>query len=155
MESAEAKRISEQEEEVVMMKCYCCGVKEECTPVYVATVKERHQARWICRLCTEVIKYENSRSPRKISIEEALKRHVRFCEEFRKSSPSANPTEDLISAMKQLLRRTPDSPRRERLGDCRPAMVRSRVGPEILEALAWSKLLVAIFFFYILYFYCV
>ncbi|CAN6582752.1 hypothetical protein FF1_042679 [Malus domestica] len=125
MESAEVKRISEPEE-VVEVKCYCCCLKEECTPAYVAAVKERHQGRWICGLCTEAINDENSRSPRKISTEEAVKRHFRFCKEFRKSIPPANPTADLISAMKQLLLRTLDSPRRERLGDCRPAMVRSK-----------------------------
>ncbi|KAB2627791.1 hypothetical protein D8674_032586 [Pyrus ussuriensis x Pyrus communis] len=125
MESAEAKWISEPEEELVV-KCYCCGLTEECTPAYVATVKERHQGRWICGLCAEAIKDENSRSSRKISTEEAMKRHVSFYEEFRMSSPPAKPTEDLISAMKQLLRRTKDSPRRERLGGCRPGMVRSK-----------------------------
>ncbi|XP_048444141.1 uncharacterized protein LOC125479145 [Pyrus x bretschneideri] len=126
MQSVEAKRVSEPQEEVVVVKCYCCGLAEECTPAYIATVKERHRGRWICGLCTEAIKDENSRSPRKISTEEAMKRHVSFYEEFRMSSPPANPTEDLISAVKQLLRRTLNSPRRERLGDCRPAMVRSK-----------------------------
>ncbi|KAM0968033.1 hypothetical protein ACFX13_016765 [Malus domestica] len=126
MESAEAKRISEPDEEEVEVKCYCCGLTEECTPAYVATVKERHQDRWICGLCAEAIKDENSRSSRKISTEEAMKRHVSFCEEFRMSSPPAKPTEYLISAMKQLLRRTKDSQRRERLGGCRPGMVRSK-----------------------------
>ncbi|CAN6722077.1 unnamed protein product [Malus baccata var. baccata] len=125
MESAEVKRISEPEE-VVEVKCYCCCLKEECTPAYVAAVKERHQGRWICGLCTEAINDENSRSPRKISTEEAVKRHLRFCREFRKSIPPANPTADLISAMKQLLLRTLDSPRRDRVGDRRPAMVRSK-----------------------------
>ncbi|KAM1469277.1 hypothetical protein ACFX1Q_039934 [Malus domestica] len=65
------------------VKCYCCGLTEECTPAYVATVKKRHQDRWICGLCAEAIKDENSRSSRKISTEEAMRRHVSFCEEFR------------------------------------------------------------------------
>ncbi|KAM1380566.1 hypothetical protein ACFX2I_022276 [Malus domestica] len=107
------------------VKCYCYGLTEECTPAYVATVKERHQDRWICRLCAEAIKDENSRSSRKISTEEAMKRHVSFCEEFRMSSPPVKPTEYLISAMKQLLRRTKDSQRRERLGGCRPGMFKN------------------------------
>ncbi|KAM1720789.1 hypothetical protein ACFX12_022402 [Malus domestica] len=107
------------------VKCYCYGLTEECTPAYVAMVKERHQDRWICRLCAEAIKDENSRSSRKISTEEAMKRHVSFCEEFRMSSPPVKPTEYLISAMKQLLRRTKDSQRRERLGGCRPGMFKN------------------------------
>ncbi|KAM1094739.1 hypothetical protein ACFX13_009834 [Malus domestica] len=44
------------------VKCYCCGLTEECKPAYVATVKERHQDRWICGLCAEAFKDENSRS---------------------------------------------------------------------------------------------
>ncbi|KAM1036130.1 hypothetical protein ACFX13_039924 [Malus domestica] len=108
------------------VKCYCCGLTEECTPAYVATVKERHQDQWICGLCAEAIEDENSRSSRKINTEEAMKRHVSFCEEFRMSSPPAKPTECLISATKQLLRRTKDSQGREILGGCRPGMVRSK-----------------------------
>ncbi|KAM1021793.1 hypothetical protein ACFX2I_042842 [Malus domestica] len=154
MESAEAKRILEPEEEVVM-KCYCCGLKEECTPVYVATVKERHQGQWICGLCTEVIKDQNSRSSRKISTEEALKRHVRFCEEFPTSSPPANPTEDLTSAMKQLLWRTLDSPRRERLGDCRPTMVRSRPVLRFWSSLHGLNFWLLYFFLYFIFLLCV
>ncbi|KAM1038110.1 hypothetical protein ACFX13_033570 [Malus domestica] len=104
------------------VKCYCCGLTEECRPAYVATVKERHQDRWIYGFCVEAIKDENSRSSRKISTEEAMKQHVSFCEDFRMSSPPAKPTEYLIAA-KQLLRRTKDSQMRERLGGCRPGMV--------------------------------
>ncbi|KAM0976339.1 hypothetical protein FF1_019314 [Malus domestica] len=48
------------------VKGYCCGLTEECTPAYVATVKEMHQDRWIYGLCAEAIKDENSRSSRKI-----------------------------------------------------------------------------------------
>ncbi|CAL8995997.1 unnamed protein product [Prunus brigantina] len=76
------------EEELV--KCYCCGLTEECTPEYIATE----------------IKDENSRSHRGLSDEEVMKRHASFREEFRLSSPPAKSTEELISMMKQLLRRT-------------------------------------------------
>ncbi|KAM2661204.1 hypothetical protein EV2_023542 [Malus domestica] len=118
---AEGKASQSYEKRMLMaqseVKCYCCGLTEECTPAYVATVKERHQDRWICGLCAEAIKDENSRSSRKISTEEAMKRHVSFCEEFRMSSPPAKPTDYLISAMKQLLRRTKDSQRRNEKED--------------------------------------
>ncbi|CAB4265880.1 unnamed protein product [Prunus armeniaca] len=111
------------EEELV--KCYCCGLTEECTPEYIATVKEQHQGFWICGLCAEAIKDENSRSHRGLSDEEAMKRHASFCDEFRLSSPPAKSAEELISAMKQLLRRTLNSLKKEGLG-CQPALSRSK-----------------------------
>ncbi|XP_016647490.1 PREDICTED: uncharacterized protein LOC107880477 [Prunus mume] len=111
------------EEELV--KCYCCGLTEECTPEYIAMVKEQQQGRWICGLCAEAIKEENSRSHRGLSDEEAMKRHASFREEFRLSSPPAKSTEELISAMKQLLRRTLNSLKKEGLG-CQPALSRSK-----------------------------
>ncbi|KAL6295936.1 hypothetical protein ACE6H2_004078 [Prunus campanulata] len=128
------------EEELV--KCYCCGLTEECTPEYIATVKEQHQGLWICGLCAEAIKEENSRSQRGLSDEEAIKeensgsqrglsdeeamkQHASFCEKFRLSSPPTKSTEELISAMKQLLRRTLNSSKKVGLG-CQPALSRSR-----------------------------
>ncbi|ONI32937.1 hypothetical protein PRUPE_1G394900 [Prunus persica] len=111
------------EEELV--KCYCCGLTEECTLEYIATVKERHQGRWICGLCAEAIKDENSRSHRGLSDEEAMKRHASFRDEFRLSSPPTKSAEELISAMKQLLRRTLNSLKKEGLG-CQPALSRSK-----------------------------
>ena len=107
--------------EVEFARCYCCGLTEECTPAYVARVRERYQGRWICGLCAEAVKDEVFRSQREdIGTGEAVKRHMKFCEQFRSSSPPSNSGEDLISAMKQLLRRTLDSPRRSDFAACRP-----------------------------------
>ncbi|XP_054817542.1 uncharacterized protein LOC129317203 [Prosopis cineraria] len=105
--------------EAVSVKCYCCGLLEECTQAYIARVRERYQGRWICGLCAEAVKDESLRSEMDITIDEALKRHIKFCQQFRSSSPPNNPTEDLILAMKHLLLRTLDSPRKEGL-TCRP-----------------------------------
>ncbi|CAH1449527.1 unnamed protein product [Lactuca virosa] len=98
--------------DVEFVKCECCGLTEECTPTYIATVRESNQGRWICGLCTEAVKEEMERSCSE-SEEEALDRHMRFCKNFRSSvsSPPSNPTEELISAVKQLLFRSLDSPR--------------------------------------------
>lgn len=98
--------------DVEFVKCECCGLTEECTPTYIATVRENNQGRWICGLCTEAVKEEMERSCSE-SEEEALDRHMRFCKNFRSSvsSPPSNPTEELISAVKQLLFRSLDSPR--------------------------------------------
>ncbi|KAI4316452.1 hypothetical protein L6164_024430 [Bauhinia variegata] len=108
------------EVEVVPVKCFCCGLMEECTPPYIARVRERYQGRWICGLCAEAVKDEALRPQRNISTAEALKRHIKFCQQFRSSSPPNNPTEDLILAMKQLLFRTLDSPRKDKRMTCRP-----------------------------------
>ena len=61
------------EVEPVSVRCYCCGLMEECTLPYIARVRERHQGRWICGLCSEAVKDETFRSKRDISIDEALK----------------------------------------------------------------------------------
>ncbi|KAE8700350.1 hypothetical protein F3Y22_tig00110557pilonHSYRG00256 [Hibiscus syriacus] len=92
------------------VKCECCGFTEECTVAYVTRVRERYQGRWICGLCIEAVKDEALRSETLISAEEALERHIRFCEKFRAWSPS-DKTEDPIFAMVRILRRSLDSPR--------------------------------------------
>lgn len=101
------------EVEPVSVKCYCCGLTEECTLSYIARVRDKYRGRWICGLCAEAVKDETLRSQRDINTDEALKRHMKFCQQFKCSSPSNNPTDELIEAMKQLLRRTLDSPRKE------------------------------------------
>ncbi|XVE70821.1 hypothetical protein DITRI_Ditri10aG0101200 [Diplodiscus trichospermus] len=98
--------------EVEFAECDCCGLTEECTPAYIARVREKFEGRWLCGLCSEAVKDETVRSEEDITINEALDRHMKFCEQFKSSSPPANPAEDLISAMKHLLLRTLDSPRK-------------------------------------------
>ncbi|KAJ9550651.1 hypothetical protein OSB04_014696 [Centaurea solstitialis] len=97
--------------DVECVKCECCGLTEECTAAYIAAVRESNQGRWICGLCTEAVKEEMERS----CSEEALDRHMRFCKSFRSSMNSSNsPPLDLISAVKQILIRSLDSPRSPR-----------------------------------------
>nr|XP_016433596.1 PREDICTED: uncharacterized protein LOC107760091 [Nicotiana tabacum] len=105
--------------EVQFAKCECCGLTEECTEAYIARVRERNQGRWICGLCAEAVKDEmvrSSSSERRIGREEALNRHMTFCKKFRAKSLPKNPTDELISAVKQLLLRSLDSPRSSRQG---------------------------------------
>ncbi|WOK92069.1 hypothetical protein Cni_G00760 [Canna indica] len=96
--------------EIVRATCSCCGLTEECTPAYVARVRERYSGRWVCGLCGEAIKDEIRRSGRRISTEEALSRHTTFSERFRSPAPPSETAEQLIAAMRQLLRRSLDSP---------------------------------------------
>ncbi|KAL5552472.1 hypothetical protein UlMin_039873 [Ulmus minor] len=91
--------------EVEFAKCCYCKLTEECTPDYIAHVRERFHGRWVCGLCVEE---ENT-------TDGAMKQHMSFYEEFRSSSLPTNPGEDLILAMKQLLRRTLESPRKKPL----------------------------------------
>ncbi|TYI25258.1 hypothetical protein ES332_A05G037700v1 [Gossypium tomentosum] len=92
------------------VKCDSCGFTEECTVAYIMRVRERYQGRWICGLCIEVVKDEVLRSVTLISTEEALDRHISFCNKFRAWSPS-DETEHPIFAMGRVLRRSLDSPR--------------------------------------------
>jgi len=90
--------------EVECAACECCGLTEECTPAYIARVRERFCGRWICGLCGEAVKDERCRSDRLIGMEEALQAHMAFCMQFR-----ANPAVRLVGAMRQLLRKSLDS----------------------------------------------
>ncbi|KAJ9183733.1 hypothetical protein P3X46_007545 [Hevea brasiliensis] len=96
--------------EVESVKCYSCGFTEECTPDYISRVRDRYHGQWICGLCVEAVKDEVLRSDRLITTEEALNRHMSFCNKFRSSSPP-NQTEHPISVMGRILRRSLDSPR--------------------------------------------
>ncbi|XP_044495761.1 uncharacterized protein LOC123218379 [Mangifera indica] len=97
--------------EVEFAKCDCCGLTEECTPEYIETIRQRYQGKWICGLCAEVIKDEIIRTERLISAEEAMTKHMDYCKTFRSSRPPPDPAILLISAMRQILRRSLDSPR--------------------------------------------
>ncbi|KAI3997461.1 hypothetical protein MKX01_008068 [Papaver californicum] len=99
--------------EFEFVKCNCCGMNEECTEEYIDKIRKRYQGKWVCGLCSEAIEEEiiKSSSEEPISIEEAVNRHEDFYKKFSCSSPPASPNLDLIFAIKQLCRKTLDSPR--------------------------------------------
>ncbi|GMY34798.1 hypothetical protein FCV25MIE_30040 [Fagus crenata] len=107
--AAATKLIAQIEVEFVI--CDCCGLTEECTPAYIAHIRERYNGNWICGLCAEAIKDEIIRSERLVSTEEAMTKHINFCKKFKSSVPPPDPTVHLIAAMRQILRRSLDSPR--------------------------------------------
>lgn len=109
------------------VKCECCGLNEECTPAYIERIRERFQGKWICGLCSEAVKDEIVRCDRLVSTEEALNRHINFCNKF-KSSPPSNPTVHLISAMRQIMRRSFDSPRTMRSMPTSPRNIEEGIG---------------------------
>nr|XP_043624964.1 uncharacterized protein LOC122596450 [Erigeron canadensis] len=104
---------SETTTEVEFVQCDCCGLTEECTPAYIQRIRERYQGKWVCGLCGEAVQDEILRSQRLISTDEAVARHVAFCRSPSSSlgqvSAAADPTVKLISAMRQILRRSLDS----------------------------------------------
>ncbi|GAB4850030.1 hypothetical protein Ancab_029328 [Ancistrocladus abbreviatus] len=97
--------------EIESAKCDCCGLTEDCTPAYIERIRERYTGKWICGLCAEAVKDEVVRSDRLISTEEALARHLNVCRKFRSSCPPADSTVHLITAVRQILRRSLDCPR--------------------------------------------
>ncbi|GJQ91211.1 hypothetical protein Tco_0002350 [Tanacetum coccineum] len=95
---------------VELVKCESCGFTEECTLPYISQIKEHYHGRWICGLCMEAVKYEILRSGNLITTEEALDRHIDFCNNFRSScrlpfSDADHP----ISVMGRIIRRRLDS----------------------------------------------
>lgn len=98
--------------DLAFAKCECCGLTEECTEEYIKRVRDRFSGRWICGLCAEAVKDEVVRSEKKIGSEEALNQHMNFCKKFKNlSPPPKSPSDELISAVKQLLLKSLDSPR--------------------------------------------
>jgi hypothetical protein len=103
--------------------CDCCGFTEECTAPYTAGVRARYGGRWICGLCGDAVGEELGRASLPISPAEALDRHACVCRRGSAPPSPAGSADDLIEALRMLLRRrlgspprkvrsTPSSPRR-------------------------------------------
>nr|GEX67887.1 cation/calcium exchanger 4-like [Tanacetum cinerariifolium] len=101
--------------ELILAKCECCGLTEECTFEYIYKIRERYHGKWICGLCGEAIKDEIVRGEKLISTKEAMARLINFCKESKTSNKMTEPTIHLIAAMRQIMLRSLDSPRALRL----------------------------------------
>ena len=97
----------EEEEEVA---CECCGFTEECTAPYIAGVRARYGGRWICGLCGDAVGEELGRASPPISPAEALDRHACVCRRASAPPSPAGSPDDLIAALRLLLRRRLGSP---------------------------------------------
>ncbi|KVH92897.1 uncharacterized protein LOC112516990 [Cynara cardunculus var. scolymus] len=115
-----ATKLIDQTADVEFVKCDCCGLTEECTPGYIERIRERYKGKWICGLCGEAVKDEIVRNERLISTEEAMARHINFCRTPISSGPPPDPAVHLIAAMRQILRRSLDSPTSVRSMPCSP-----------------------------------
>ncbi|AEC06137.1 DUF1677 family protein (DUF1677) [Arabidopsis thaliana] len=99
-------------DELDSVTCDCCGLTDECTESYTEMIRERYIGKWISGFCSEAVKYKVMRTKRFLTTEEeAMARHMNKCNKFKSSSPPSNLTRHLISAMRQILRKSLDSPR--------------------------------------------
>ncbi|KAH7431114.1 hypothetical protein KP509_08G030200 [Ceratopteris richardii] len=100
--------IEEEEEQV---KCECCGLIEECTPTYIAHVRDAFCGKWVCGLCAEAVKEEHARRAKdnELGMEAALDAHMSMCMQFSKAgSKRMKEVPDIAAAMTRLLRRSMD-----------------------------------------------
>lgn len=98
-----AANMSEEQQ----VKCECCGLAEECTPGYIAHVRDMYCGRWVCGLCAEAVKEERERSDDG-SMEDALNAHMCICMQFNKPEKKERQVADLAAAMTRLLRKSVD-----------------------------------------------
>ncbi|THU73965.1 hypothetical protein C4D60_Mb04t28390 [Musa balbisiana] len=89
--------------EIELVKCECCGLREDCTRDYISSVKANFNGKWFCGLCSEAVKDERSRLRRKDVqgvVEEAIRAHMSFCRRTM-----SNPAVRVADGMRQMLRR--------------------------------------------------
>ncbi|KAI4364380.1 hypothetical protein MLD38_020478 [Melastoma candidum] len=84
--------------EIEMVKCECCGLKEECTPDYISSVKSKFDGKWLCGLCSEAVRDEVLRRP---GVEDAVRAHMSFCGKMKSNNPAVR----VADGMRQMLRR--------------------------------------------------
>ncbi|XP_073304381.1 uncharacterized protein [Primulina huaijiensis] len=87
--------------DIELIKCECCGLKEDCTQEYITEVKEKFDGKWLCGLCSEAVRDEVNRSKKQyFGMDEAVKAHMSFCRKYK-----SNPAVRVADGMKQMLRR--------------------------------------------------
>ncbi|GFQ07927.1 hypothetical protein PHJA_002936700 [Phtheirospermum japonicum] len=86
-----------------MVKCECCGLKEDCTQDYISEVKAKFDGKWLCGLCSEAVRDEINRGKKQSEMDEAVKAHMSFCRKYK-----SNPAVQVADGMRQMLRRRSD-----------------------------------------------
>lgn len=84
-------------------ECECCGMSEDYTPAYISSIKDFYCGKWVCGLCSEVVKEHQNRTP-KIPMNEALDSHMAFCKKFNRIR--LNPKLSLAEAMRDIVKRS-------------------------------------------------
>ncbi|XP_075477706.1 uncharacterized protein LOC142518778 [Primulina tabacum] len=85
---------------IELVKCECCGLKEDCTQEYITEVKSKFDGKWLCGLCSEAVRDEASRGKKQFGMDEAMKAHMSFCRKFK-----SNPAIRVADGMRQMLRK--------------------------------------------------
>ncbi|KAL6343687.1 hypothetical protein AAG906_025052 [Vitis piasezkii] len=86
--------------EIELVKCECCGLKEDCTQEYISEVKAKFDGKWLCGLCSEAVRDEVNRGKKPYCLEDAVIAHMSFCRKFK-----SNPAVRVADGMRQMLRR--------------------------------------------------
>ncbi|KZV35396.1 hypothetical protein F511_27899 [Dorcoceras hygrometricum] len=74
--------------DIELIKCECCGLKEDCTQEYIAEVKEKFDGKWLCGLCSEAVRDEVNRSKKQYcGMDEASEGSYVFLPQNIKSNP--------------------------------------------------------------------
>ncbi|KAL1834620.1 hypothetical protein ACET3Z_004271 [Daucus carota] len=94
-------------DEVTLAACECCGLEEDCTPNYITKVKTSHSGKWLCGLCSEVVKEKMSKAP-STEMDEAVSNQRSFCQDFN-TTTRVNPKLSLTSSMKEIVKRSCES----------------------------------------------
>ncbi|KAL3812604.1 hypothetical protein ACJIZ3_013872 [Penstemon smallii] len=89
--------------DIELVKCECCGLKEDCTQDYISQVKSKFEGKWLCGLCSEAVRDEVNRGKKQFGIDEALGAHMSFCRKYK-----SNPAIRVADGMRQMLRRRSD-----------------------------------------------
>ncbi|KAK6927346.1 Protein of unknown function DUF1677, plant [Dillenia turbinata] len=100
-------------DEAKQVECECCGLIEDCTPNYIAKVKDSFSGKWVCGLCSEAVKEklkQISTSTGTSNAEEALKSHKDFCQSYN-TTTRLNPKLSLTSAMRDIAKKSFESRR--------------------------------------------
>ncbi|KAL2346956.1 hypothetical protein Fmac_000956 [Flemingia macrophylla] len=94
-------------EEVEQAECQCCGLKEDCTKVYITDVQECYCGKWVCGLCSEAVKERVGRSP-KVAMQDALNSHRDFCQEYN-ATTRLNPQLSLTQSLRRIAKRSSEN----------------------------------------------
>ncbi|KAL7081110.1 hypothetical protein ACP275_14G018800 [Erythranthe tilingii] len=95
--------------DIELVKCVCCGLKEDCTQDYISEVKAKFDGKWLCGLCSEAVRDEVNRGKKQCGTDEAVKAHMSFCRKYK-----SNPAVRVADGMRQMLIR-------RRSGDMAPS----------------------------------
>ncbi|XP_051129882.1 uncharacterized protein LOC127250571 [Andrographis paniculata] len=85
--------------DIELVKCECCGLKEDCTQDYISEVKSKFEGKWLCGLCSEAVRDEVKKKSAS-RVDEVVKAHMSFRKEYK-----SNPAVQVADGMRKMLRR--------------------------------------------------